>query len=82
MEVFPGNPFPVQFNHTVEGKISYLDFQCIGLFQNSLGYNPSEWNRKAILNVAKIGKFSSDGTIMDYADEIWRVKPVKLKKKK
>jgi len=40
----------------------------------------SEWIRKAILNVAKIGKFSSDRTIMDYADEIWRTKPVKLKK--
>ncbi|MEP1152608.1 MAG: glycogen/starch/alpha-glucan phosphorylase [Balneola sp.] len=34
----------------------------------------SEWNRKAILNVANIGKFSSDRTILDYADEIWRVK--------
>lgn len=43
--------------------------------------NPSEWNRKAILNVANIGKFSSDRTILDYADEIWRTKPVKLKKK-
>ncbi len=43
--------------------------------------NQSEWNRKAILNVANIGKFSSDRTIMDYADEIWRAEPVKLKKK-
>lgn len=42
--------------------------------------DPSEWNRKAILNVANIGKFSSDRTIMDYADEIWRTTPISLKK--
>jgi starch phosphorylase len=33
------------------------------------------WVRKAILNVASSGKFSSDRTIAQYAAEIWRVKP-------
>lgn len=32
------------------------------------------WAEKAILNVARIGKFSSDRTIQQYADEIWRIK--------
>jgi glycogen phosphorylase len=34
-----------------------------------------EWARKAILNVAGSGKFSSDRTIAEYAADIWEVKP-------
>ena len=33
------------------------------------------WARKAILNVAGSGKFSSDRTIAQYASEIWHAKP-------
>ena len=33
------------------------------------------WARKAILNVASSGKFSSDRTIAEYAADIWHVKP-------
>ena len=37
--------------------------------------DPNAWARKAILNVAGSGKFSSDRTIADYASEIWKVGP-------
>jgi starch phosphorylase len=36
--------------------------------------DPSNWTRKAILNVARVGKFSSDRTVAEYAREIWDIK--------
>lgn len=36
----------------------------------------ASWTEKAILNVARTGKFSSDRTIAEYASDIWGVKPV------
>lgn len=38
--------------------------------------NPTVWARKAIYNVARIGKFSSDRTIQEYAKDIWRLESV------
>jgi glycogen phosphorylase len=35
--------------------------------------NPAVWAHKAILNVARIGKFSSDRTILEYAREVWNM---------
>ncbi|MEQ8220834.1 MAG: glycogen/starch/alpha-glucan phosphorylase, partial [Candidatus Eremiobacterota bacterium] len=42
--------------------------------------NQEEWTKKSIINTACTGKFSSDRTIKEYAEEIWHVKPVKPKK--
>lgn len=36
------------------------------------------WARSAMLNVAKVGKFSSDRTIQQYVDEIWHLDKVEL----
>ena len=38
--------------------------------------DPELWYRRAILNVARVGRFSSDRTVKEYAEEIWNVEPV------
>jgi starch phosphorylase len=40
--------------------------------------NQDDWTKRAILNIANMGYFSSDRTIQEYADEIWNIKPIKL----
>lgn len=39
------------------------------------------WHSKAIRNIAKMGMFSSDRTIREYANEIWGAKPLKIELK-
>jgi starch phosphorylase len=36
------------------------------------------WGKMAVLNTARVGKFSSDRTIAEYAKDIWKLKPVKV----
>jgi starch phosphorylase len=36
--------------------------------------DPDAWARKAILNIAASGKFSSDRTTAEYSGEVWQAK--------
>lgn len=45
---------------------------------DALYRSADEWTRKAVLNVAGMGAFSSDRTIAEYAHDIWRSAPVQL----
>ena len=38
--------------------------------------DPEGWARMAILNIARMGKFSSDRTVGEYARDIWGIKSV------
>jgi glycogen phosphorylase len=52
---------------------SYIDCQD----QVGLAYQDEEqWTRMSILNAARMGKFSSDRSIQDYCDDIWKVQSV------
>jgi len=39
--------------------------------------DPVSWTRKSIINTANVSKFSSDRTIREYADEIWKIESQK-----
>jgi len=48
--------------------------------QVSLAYkDQAKWTRMSILNVARMGKFSSDRSIKEYCDEIWKAHPLPVK---
>ena len=54
---------------------SYIDKQN----EVSIAYTDVDrWTKMSIFNVARIGKFSSDRSVKEYAEKIWNVKPIKI----
>jgi starch phosphorylase len=57
---------------------SYIDCQAA---VSKAFLDTSLWTRMSILNVARIGKFSSDRSIREYAEHIWKVTPIRMEEK-
>jgi len=58
------------------------DFESYCAAQNEVDKafrDEKRWARMAILNTARVGKFSSDRTISEYAKQIWKLDPVEVK---
>ncbi|MBI4966721.1 MAG: glycogen/starch/alpha-glucan phosphorylase [Rhodospirillales bacterium] len=53
----------------------YPDYLASHAKVDALWKTSRDWTAKAILNVARMGKFSSDLTVLDYATDIWNVRP-------
>lgn len=79
---------PGIFNPLIEALMN-VDYYC--LFADYEAYiaaqekvsalytNQAEWTKKSLYNIARMGKFSSDRSISEYAQKIWNVKPIKVK---
>jgi len=51
----------------------YASYMQMQEHVSALYKDKEEWSRRAILNVARMGKFSSDRSIREYADNIWKL---------
>jgi len=57
------------------------DFEAYSLAQQKVSeafLDKPRWAKMAILNTARVGKFSSDRTISEYARDIWKLDPVSV----
>ncbi len=68
-------------NTFASGRTELADFASYAACQRKVqaAYQDQDgWARTAVLNIARMGKFSSDRTIKEYADEIWKAQPVPI----
>lgn len=86
----PGNPeeFRDIYNSLLDGQggrpdmyFILKDFRSYAAAQEKVGEaykDTDKWAKMALLNVSKVGKFSSDRTIEEYAKDIWNLEKVKV----
>jgi starch phosphorylase len=73
------------FDSLLNGGDRYMvmaDFDSYVQCQKTLAEaysKPDKWTKMSILNVANMGRFSSDRTIQQYAEDIWGVKAIPIK---
>jgi len=81
---------PGIFNSIIAGLLNddnyclFADYQSYIDMQDEVNReykNVDEWTKRSIYNVARIGKFSSDRSVKEYAENIWKVKPTPIKAK-
>jgi glycogen phosphorylase len=79
------------FKPLVDALLKYDPYMLLADYQSyvdcqdrvSKAYQETEnWVRMSIFNTARMGKFSSDRAIREYAEAIWDVKPVKVELEK
>jgi len=83
-DAFTGNanefkPLRDSLLHHGDPFLVMADYDSYSAAQAKVGLayqNVPEWTRKAILNTARVGKFSSDRTILEYAEKVWKLPQV------
>ena len=65
-----GDPFMV--------LADYADYVRVQSLVDKSYADPKKWAKMAIINTARMGRFSSDRTIGEYSKNIWKLKPVKV----
>ncbi|MGE0085366.1 MAG: glycogen/starch/alpha-glucan phosphorylase [Desulfococcaceae bacterium] len=56
----------------------FADYHRCQMQADALYRDPDAWTAKAIVNVARMGKFSSDRTILEYNRDIWKASPMPI----